>query len=71
LVNIGGIGGGARYRKSRLGFVMAILNFLLREGLEDWVDSPTGFEVFGAIRYTDDVYLHPEELYSRIEFAEK
>ena len=24
-----------------------------------------------AIRYLDDIYLHPEKLYSRIEFEEK
>jgi hypothetical protein len=50
---------------------MAILNFLLRGGLEDWVDSPTGFEMFRAIKCTDDIYLRPEKLYSTTEFARK
>ena len=50
---------------------MAILDSLLRGGLEDWVDSPTGFKVPRAIRYVDDIYLHPEKLYSTIEFEER
>jgi phosphoenolpyruvate carboxykinase (ATP) len=71
LLNTGGIGEGERYKGIRLEFTMAILNSLLRGGLEDWVDSPTGFHVPRAIRYMDDVYLHPEKLYSRTEFIEK
>jgi ATP-dependent phosphoenolpyruvate carboxykinase len=43
----------------------------LRGGLEDWVDSPTGFEVPKAIRNVDDIYMHPEKLYSIAEFEEK
>jgi hypothetical protein len=39
--------------------------------LEDWVDSPTGFKVPRAVRYMDDIYLHPEKLYSKTEFGEK
>ncbi len=35
------------------------------------MDSPTGFKVPRAIRYVDDIYSHPEKLYSRIEFEEK
>jgi ATP-dependent phosphoenolpyruvate carboxykinase len=51
---------------------MAILDSLLRGGLEeDWVDSPTGFKVPKAIRLVDDIYLHPEKLYSTTEFGEK
>jgi ATP-dependent phosphoenolpyruvate carboxykinase len=50
---------------------MAVLDSLLRGSLEDWVDSPTGFKVPVAIRYVDDIYLHPEKLYSQTEFAEK
>jgi ATP-dependent phosphoenolpyruvate carboxykinase len=50
---------------------MAILDSLLRGGLEDWVDSPTGFKVPRAIRNVDNIYLHPEKLYSRTEFEEK
>ena len=50
---------------------MAVLDSLLRGGLEDWVDSPTGFKVPKAIRYVDDVYSHPEKLYSPTEFEER
>ncbi len=50
---------------------MAILDSLIRGGLEDWEDSPTGFQVPRAIRLVDDLYLHPEKLYSRNEFEEK
>jgi len=71
LINTGGIGEGERYKDVRLEFTMAVLDSLLRGGLEDWVDSPTGFKVPRAIRYVDDIYLHPEKLYSRTEFADK
>jgi len=47
---------------------MGILDSLLRGGLEDWIDSPTGFKVPRAIRTVDDIYLHPEKLYSMAEF---
>jgi len=50
---------------------VGVLDSLLRGGLEDWVDSPTGFKVPGAIRVVDDIYLHPEKLYSSTEFEEK
>jgi phosphoenolpyruvate carboxykinase (ATP) len=68
LLNTGGIGEGGRYKEIRLEFTLAILDSLLRGGLEDWLDSPTGFKVPRAIRYVDDIYLHPEKLYSRTEF---
>ncbi len=71
LLNTGGIGAGERYMGIRLESTMAILDSLLRGDLEDWVDSPTGFEVPRAIEYVDDIYLHPEKLYSRTEFEEK
>jgi phosphoenolpyruvate carboxykinase (ATP) len=71
LLNTGGIGEGERYRDIRLEFTMAILDSLLRDGLEDWIDSPTGFKVPTAIRLVDDIFLHPEKLYSRSEFEEK
>jgi len=71
LINTGGVGEGERYKDIRLESTMSILDSLLRGGLEDWVDSPTGFRVPKAIRYVDDIYLHPEKLYSRTEFAEK
>ncbi|NIO19381.1 MAG: hypothetical protein GTN76_01195 [Candidatus Aenigmarchaeota archaeon] len=50
---------------------MGILDSLLRGGLEDWIDSPTGFKVPKAIRTVDNIYLHPEMLYSRMEFERK
>jgi phosphoenolpyruvate carboxykinase (ATP) len=71
LINTGGIGEGEHYRDIRLEFTMSILDSLLRGGLEDWVDSPTGFQVPGAIRVVDDIYLHPEKLYSREECEKK
>ncbi|MBI4186032.1 MAG: phosphoenolpyruvate carboxykinase (ATP) [Chloroflexi bacterium] len=71
LLNTGGIGEGERYKDIRLEFTMGILDSLLRGGLEDWLDSPTGFKVPTAVRLVDDIYLHPEKLYSRSEFEEK
>jgi len=71
LLNTGGIGVGERYKDIRLEFTMGILDSLLRGGLEDWIDSPTGFKVPRAIRLVDDIYLHPEKVYTRAEFEEK
>jgi phosphoenolpyruvate carboxykinase (ATP) len=71
LINTGGIGEGEYYKEIRLEFTMAILDSLLRGGLEDWVDSPTGFKVPRAIKYVDDIYLHPEKLYSTTEFEKR
>lgn len=71
LINTGGIGEGEHYRDIRLEHTIGVLDSLLRGGLEDWVDSPTGFKVPGAIRIVDDIYLHPEKLYSSTEFEEK
>jgi phosphoenolpyruvate carboxykinase (ATP) len=71
LLNTGGIGEEALYHDIKLEFTMAILDSLLRGGLEDWIDSPTGFKVPRAIRHVDNVYLHPEKIYSKIEFEEK
>jgi len=71
LINTGGIGEAQYYRDIRLESTMAVLDSLLRGGLEDWVDSPTGFKVPRAIRYVDDIYSHPEKLYSSIEFEER
>jgi phosphoenolpyruvate carboxykinase (ATP) len=70
LINTGGIGEGAHYKDIRLEYTLAILDSLLRGGLEDWVDSPTGFKVPRAVRHVDDIYLHPEKLYSRAGFEE-
>ncbi|MBI4267381.1 MAG: phosphoenolpyruvate carboxykinase (ATP), partial [Chloroflexi bacterium] len=64
LINTGGVGEGERYMDIRLEFTIGILDSLLRGGLEDWVDSPTGFNVPRAIRVVDDIFLHPEKLYS-------
>lgn len=71
LLNTGGIGEGNRYRDIKLDFTMSVLDALLRGELEDWVESPAGFEVPKAIGFADDVYLHPEKLYSVSEFEEK
>jgi len=71
LLNTGGIGEGAHYQDIRLEFTMGILDSLLRGGLEDWIDSPAGFKVPRAIRVVDDIYLHPEKLYSGAEYEEK
>jgi len=71
LLNTGGIGEGEHYRDIRLEFTMGILDSLLRGGLEDWVDSPTGFQVPAAIRVVDDIYVHPERIHSSSEFEAK
>jgi hypothetical protein len=47
---------------------MGILDSLLRGGLENWVVSPTGFEVPRAIRTVDETYMHPEKLFSWYDF---
>jgi len=71
LLNTGGVGEGARYKEITVEHTMAILDSLLRGGLEDWIDSPTGFKVPKAIRMVDDIYLHPEKLYSKAELEER
>jgi len=71
LLNTGGVGEGARYKEITVEHTMAVLDSLLRGGLEDWIDSPIGFKVPKAIRMVDDIYLHPEKLYSRAEFEDK
>ncbi|MFH1650488.1 MAG: phosphoenolpyruvate carboxykinase (ATP) [Chloroflexota bacterium] len=70
LINTGGIGEPSHhnYKDVNVGHTMGILDSLLRGGLEDWVSSPTGFQVPAAIRAVDDVYVHPERIYSREEF---
>jgi len=50
---------------------MGILDSLLRGELEERADSPTGLQVTRAIRVVDDIYVHPESLYSKPEFEEK
>lgn len=71
LLNTGGVGEGEHYRDIRLEYTMGILDSLVRGGLEDWVDSPSGFKVPKAIRTVDETYLHPERLYSAAEFEER
>ena len=71
LMNTGGVGEGLHYKDISVGHTLSVLDSLLRGGLEDWVDSPTGFKVPAAIRAVDDILVHPERLYSRAEFEEK
>lgn len=71
LMNTRGIGEDKHHMPIRLEHTIGILDSLLRGGLEDWVNSPTGLQVPKAIRVVDDIYLHPERLYSRGEFEEK
>ena len=73
LMNTGGVGEAANYnyKDINVGHTMGILDSLLRGGLEDWVDSPTGFKVPAAIRAVDDILVHPERLYPRVEFEQK
>jgi len=70
ILNTGGIGEGHLYKDIQLEHTMGILDSLLRGGLEDWVDSPTGLQVPAAVRVVDDIYFHPERLYSQSEFEE-
>jgi len=60
----------SRFHDIKLQDTMAILDSLLRGGLEDWVDSPTGFQVPGSVRAVDDIYFHPEKLFAAGEFEE-
>ncbi len=71
LINTSGVGQRERYRNISVQHTLAILDSLLRGGLEDWVDSPSGFKVPAAIRAVDDILVHPERLYSRSEFEVK
>ncbi|MFC1913983.1 phosphoenolpyruvate carboxykinase (ATP) [Chloroflexota bacterium] len=73
LMNTGGVGDITHYnyKDITVGHTLGILDSLIRGGLEDWVDSPTGFKVPAAIRAVDDILVHPERLYSRSEFEEK
>ncbi len=71
LLNTSGVGEGEHRKTISVGHTLSILDSLLRGGLEDWVDSPTGFKVPAAIRAVDDILVHPERLYSRTEFEEQ
>ena len=69
--NTGGVGEGYAYKEIRLEYTLAILDSLLRGGLEDWIETPAGFEVPAAVRLVDDIYFHPEMLYPRDDFEAK
>lgn len=71
LINTGSVGEGWGFKDINVGHTMGILDSLFRGGLEDWVDSPTGFKVPASIRAVDDVLVHPERLYSEADFMEK
>ncbi|MCX6721855.1 MAG: phosphoenolpyruvate carboxykinase [Candidatus Staskawiczbacteria bacterium] len=71
LLNTGWIGEGSHYRKITLENTMGILDSLLRGGLEDWEQSPTGLIVPKAVRSVDDTCFHPEKLYSSTGFGKK
>jgi phosphoenolpyruvate carboxykinase (ATP) len=72
LLNTGWIGEGQRWKDIHLEYTMGILDSLVRGGLEEnWEDSPTGFQVPKAIRVVDDIFVHPEKLYSVAEFEER
>jgi len=71
LINTGGVGEEALYKDISVRHTLAILDSLFRGGLDDWVDSPTGFKVPAAIRAMDDILVHPERLYSRAEFEQR
>jgi phosphoenolpyruvate carboxykinase (ATP) len=71
LMNTGSVGEGYHFKDISVGHTLSVLDSLLRGGLEDWVDSPTGFKVPASIRAVDDILVHPERLYTRSEFEEK
>jgi phosphoenolpyruvate carboxykinase (ATP) len=71
LMNTGSVGEGYHFKDIAVGHTMSILDSLLRGGLEDWMESPSGFKVPAAIRAVDDILVHPERLYSETEFEEK
>jgi len=72
LLNTGGIGEGEYYKDVSVSKTIAILNSLLRGGLDEhWIDSPGGFKIPTAVRDVDDIFFHPEKLYLMSEFEEK
>ena len=71
LMNTGGIGGGQQYAKIQLEHTLMILDSLIRGGIEEWIDSPSGFKVPASVTSVDDSYFHPERLYSTDEFEAK
>ncbi|MDD4859182.1 MAG: phosphoenolpyruvate carboxykinase (ATP) [Dehalococcoidales bacterium] len=71
LINTRGVGEDEHFKVIPVAHTLAILDSLFRGGLEDWVDSPSGFKVPAAIRAVDDITVHPEKLYTREEFEQK
>lgn len=71
LLNTGGIGEGSRYMDIRLETTLGILDSLFRGGLEDWMESMSGLEVPAAVRVVDDIFFHPEIVYSRGEYEKR
>ena len=71
LLNTGWVGEGEHWKDIHLEFTMGILDSLLRGGLKEWVSSPTGFKVPKAIRIVDDIYVHPEKLYTATDFEKR
>jgi phosphoenolpyruvate carboxykinase (ATP) len=71
LLNTGWIGEGEHWMDIRLESTMGILDSLFRGGLTDWTESPTGFQVPRAIRVVDDIFVHPEKLFTQSEFEER
>lgn len=71
LMNTGSIGEGYHFKDIEVSHTMNILDSLARGGLDNWVDSPSGFKVPAAIRAVDDIMVHPERLYSASEFDAK
>jgi ATP-dependent phosphoenolpyruvate carboxykinase len=56
----------------RLETTLGILDSMIRGGLEqDWMESISGLEVPAAVRVVDDVFFHPEIVYSRGEFEKR
>jgi phosphoenolpyruvate carboxykinase (ATP) len=71
LLNTGGVGEDEHFRDIKLEHTMGILDSLFRGGLEDWKESPTGVMIPAAIRVVDDIYVHPEKLYTNSDFENK
>ena len=71
LINTGRIGEREHYKDIRLEHTVSILDSLLRGGLKDWSDSPTGLRVPKSVRGVDSIYMHPEKLYSENDFKAK
>jgi phosphoenolpyruvate carboxykinase (ATP) len=71
LINTGSVGEGYHFKDIDVSHTMSILDSLARGGLEDWMDSPSGFKVPAAIRAVDDILVHPEKLYTAAELEAK